>query len=193
MFSYLTPDHDAAGCNDRAFSTLRRTKNLSQIGRLGTPIAQTSSCMAEQKQKNSFNGRAVFAIVVVALVLVGAQVAWIARGKFTANGAEPQPLVAVHLEPFVVNLADRDEKTFLRAGIDLGIEKPPTKKSNAPTEYVAVVRDAIIGVLSNSKAQDLLTPEGKKKLKEDLVKALNDRAPELKVHEVYFSEFLVQR
>ena len=36
----------------------------------------------------------------------------------------PQIKAVMHLEPFVVNLADAEENRFLRVGIDLGLENP---------------------------------------------------------------------
>ena len=58
---------------------------------------------------------------------------------------------------------------------------------------MAPLRDSIVGVLASSKPGDLLTAEGKAKLKEDLLHALQSRNPQLGVREVYFTEFLIQR
>jgi flagellar FliL protein len=55
-----------------------------------------------------------------------------------------------------------------------------------------MLRDSVISMLSTLKSDELMTPDGKKKLKLDLLKALNDRLPELKVREIYFNEFMVQ-
>jgi flagellar basal body-associated protein FliL len=58
---------------------------------------------------------------------------------------------------------------------------------------VALVRDTILTVLAVGKSEELLTPEGKAKLKEDLLGALQKRAPDLGAEEIYFTEFLIQR
>jgi flagellar FliL protein len=99
------------------------------------------------------------------------------------------------LESFVVNLADAEENRYLRVGIDLGVENPlPTKgaggQGGLPT---ARVRDSILAVLATWRSNALLASEGKQKLKEELLHALQDRVPELGVKEVYFTDFLVQR
>ena len=102
----------------------------------------------------------------------------------------------LHLEPFVVNLADPEESRFLRIGIDLGLEKPlPVKEGHgeSPGIPTASLRDAVLGVLSTWHSDALLAPDGKQKLKQELVHALRARAPELGVKEVYFTDFLVQR
>jgi flagellar basal body-associated protein FliL len=65
------------------------------------------------------------------------------------------------------------------------------KGENAPP--VAEVRDTILGVLAQARVDELLTAEGKAKLKEDLLHALQERLPGLAVEEVYFTEFLIQR
>lgn len=96
----------------------------------------------------------------------------------------------LHLETFVLNLADPDQKSYLRVGIDLGLNREMKHGEEAP---VARVRDTIIGVLALARVEELLTAKGKAKLKEDLQHALEERAPELGVEEVYFTEFLIQR
>ena len=100
----------------------------------------------------------------------------------------------LHLEPFVVNLADSEDNRFLRVGIDLGLETSPSakegKEGGVPTSRV---RDCILAVLSTWRSDALLAPEGKQKLKDELIHALQAHAPELGVKEVYFTDFLVQR
>ena len=54
------------------------------------------------------------------------------------------------------------------------------------------LRDAILSVLSTRTVNELLTPEGKEKLKGDILKAINDKVPEVDCKEIYFTEFLVQ-
>lgn len=101
----------------------------------------------------------------------------------------------LHLETFVVNLADEDGRTFLRIGIDLGLAKAPGKEKEKENEVtpVALVRDTILSVLMARSSGELANPEGKEKLKSDLMRTLVQRAPELKVQEIYFTEFLLQR
>jgi flagellar FliL protein len=102
----------------------------------------------------------------------------------------------LHLEPFVVNLADPEENRFLRAGIDLGLEKPLPGKAGKGGEAdvpAARIRDCILYVLSTWRCDALLAPDGKQKLKDEILRALQDRVPELGVKEVYFTDFLVQR
>jgi flagellar FliL protein len=96
----------------------------------------------------------------------------------------------MHLETFVMNLADSDQRSYLRIGIDLGLNNAAKHGEELP---VARVRDTILGVLALAKVDDLLTAEGKNRLKQDLLHALTERVPDLGVEEVYFTEFLIQR
>lgn len=110
------------------------------------------------------------------------------------NANAPKPTTIAHLEPFVVNLANEDEKDYLRIGIDLSVESPEKEhKTDAKVDATPIIRDAIIDVLSTRHAEELLTTEGKQKLKDDLIKALNTRPAGSNVREIYFNEFLVQR
>jgi flagellar FliL protein len=109
--------------------------------------------------------------------------------------AEPEVRAVLHLEPFLVNLADPEGDRFLRIGIDLGLERELGEHNRAGQSEmpIARTRDTILMILTTCKADALMTPAGKAKLKDDLIKALREHAPELGVREVYFTEFLVQR
>jgi len=115
---------------------------------------------------------------------------WANRGAEAANEA-PRVRSTLHLETFVLNLADTDQRSYLRVGIDLGLSQEA--KHGDETLPVAEVRDTILSVLSEAKLNDLMTAEGKAKLKESLLHALQQRLPRLGVDEVYFTEFLIQR
>jgi len=55
------------------------------------------------------------------------------------------------------------------------------------------IRDTILTVLTQCKAQALLSSEGKAELKKQLLSELSRNLPELGVRDIYFTEFLVQR
>jgi flagellar FliL protein len=48
-------------------------------------------------------------------------------------------------------------------------------------------------VLGKSSTSELLTPEGKEKLKKELLAAIDERLPDLEVVDIFFTEFLVQK
>jgi flagellar FliL protein len=127
--------------------------------------------------------------------------AWFLTSKRRAGtgsppaAATPSVKEVMHLESFVVNLADPSGDCFLRVGVDLGLERSinPHGEKEAAALPTAQVRDVILRVLSTYNSDDLLAPEGKIKLKGELVKSLQGTIPELGVREVYLTDFLVQR
>jgi flagellar basal body-associated protein FliL len=150
------------------------------------PTAKT----AESQGQSNRMGVAISVLAVV--VLAVSAVFWSARwtvSEFPAGGS-PQVKGTLHLETFVLNLADPGQRSYLRVGIDLGLGRELGKGENAP---VGPVRDTIVGVLAQARVDDMLTAKGKAKLKEDLLRALQERVPGLAVEEVYFTEFLIQR
>jgi len=116
------------------------------------------------------------------------------KPKAAAPASVERKVKAVlHLDTFVMNLADPEEKAYLRVGIDLGLGEEMKANEGEGAAPVALVRDTILGVLAQCKPDELLTPEGKSRLKADLRRGLRQRAPQLQVEEVYFTEFLIQR
>jgi flagellar FliL protein len=106
--------------------------------------------------------------------------------------AESAVKTVIHLDPFVVNLADPDGDRFLRVGIDLGLRRDLSENGHAEQKLLptARTRDTILMILTACNADALLAPAGKAKLKQELTKALREQVPELGVEEVYFTEFL---
>jgi flagellar basal body-associated protein FliL len=132
-----------------------------------------------------------FWVLAVVLVAVGAGV-WSTRGNEAgaSAGEGGKRKGTLHLETFVLNLADPGQRSYLRVGIDLGLAREMGRRETTP---VGEVRDTILGVLAESRVEELLTAQGKTKLKAGLLHALQERVPVLGVEEVYFTEFLIQR
>lgn len=135
-------------------------------------------------------GRGI-ALFVLITILAGVGIwLWAGRSNEVSSNTASQVRSTLHLETFVLNLADADQRSYLRVGIDLGLSQELKRDSVAP---VAEVRDTILGVLSVTKVDDLMSAPGKAKLKESLLHTLQQRIPQLGVEEVYFTEFLIQR
>lgn len=82
----------------------------------------------------------------------------------------------VELQEFLVNLADG--KTFLKAGIALGIAEGMKfghggDGHGGGTAEPPEVRDAIIMILTSKQPSDLATTEGKEQLKREIILSLN--------------------
>ncbi|HTQ60215.1 MAG TPA: flagellar basal body-associated FliL family protein [Candidatus Solibacter sp.] len=153
-----------------------------------------------QVQKKSTASR-VIGMLVLVLALGGGSAWFVQQHERTTVAAKDSdsstgPKYVVHLEGFTVNLADPEETHFLRTTIDLGIDHLPNgtdKDKPAQSLPIPRIRDSILSVLTQCKADELLTTEGKTQLKKNLIAALNKSVPEIGVREIYFTEFLVQR
>jgi flagellar FliL protein len=139
-------------------------------------------------------------VVAALILLVAGCAAWylfrhLASWAHRKAKAEPAVRAVLHLEPFVVNLADPESDRFLRVGIDLGLDQELGEQDRAGQSAlpIARARDTILMLLTTCNADTLTAPEGKVKLKEELTQALRERVPKLRVKEIYFTEFLVQR
>jgi flagellar FliL protein len=149
-------------------------------------------------------GAGAFLAGAIVLFGIGLGGWWMFLRPSAANSANtPQfatARIVLPLESFTVNLADLEEGRFLRVTMSLGVNgelpalvKGENKETESNTVSMATIRDSILTVLAQCKSGDLLTPEGKLKLKADLLEALNRNVPALQAREVYFTEFLVQR
>ncbi|MES2090829.1 MAG: flagellar basal body-associated FliL family protein [Pseudomonadota bacterium] len=96
-----------------------------------------------------------------------------AHGKGTdakpaAHGKDEHaaPPSFVPLEPFVVNLADRDAERFAQIGITLQVDDP--KLAEQFKVYMPAIRNAVLMILSHKSSEELLTQEGKEKLASEI-------------------------
>ncbi len=142
------------------------------------------------KDSRARRGRGLAIFVAIAILAGVGTWFWTNRGN-EASPNETSPVRStLHLETFVLNLADADQRSYLRVGIDLGLSREAKHEETSP---VSEVRDIILTVLAEAQVDDLMTAPGKAKLKENLLHTLQERIPRLGVEEVYFTEFLIQR
>jgi len=160
---------------------------------------QEQSEKQSQEDSPKKSSSRIFLIVGLAVVVLAgaAGFLFLRRAKAATPHTEEAPAPVevksiFHLETFTVNMNDPEQKTYLRIGIDLGLGSAPKGDGKGPAP-TALVRDTILNVLMVAKPEELTSADGKKQLKERLLEALQERAPELQVREVYFNEFLMQR
>ena len=131
-----------------------------------------------------------------------------------AAARAPETTHSVALDPFLVNLADPSgagvSSSYLRVVMVLReadpVQSASAKKSKeakpkegkpgddpALAEQTAELRDTALGVLSLQQPEQLLSPQGKETLKQQLLAAFNQHDADARVKEVLFTEFLVQR
>ena len=155
---------------------------------------------------------AVVVGVLVATLGVGGVVYYLVRtGRLPARESSahrtesvPAATHSMVLEPLLVNLADAGGSSYLRVAMTLRVadategkeakpkeEKPKEDKENSGD--VAAVRDTMLTVLGRQTADRLLASDGKEQLKAELKTALAEHNADLKVMDVFFTDFLVQR
>ncbi|MFN5048362.1 flagellar basal body-associated protein FliL [Roseateles sp.] len=129
-------------------------------------------------------------IIIVALVLVlvvgGVAAVLLLKKKPAAEGegeeeaqaaahvpapAPPKPgtpPVFVPLEPFTVNLADKDVDRFAQVGVTLEVADP--KFADQLKAYMPAIRSNILMTLSYKTSAELLSREGKEKLAREIMR-----------------------
>ena len=112
-------------------------------------------------------------------------------GAHLGKGEEVK--VAAGLDPFLVNLADPQAVRFLKVTFQLGMTGDSEEFSKNPVA-IAAARDAIISLLSAKTSEQILTVEGKNKLREEVRDRVNSllNAAKTRVRNVYIVEFVVQ-
>lgn len=179
--------------------------------------------MTEEKStaEKSKGGTPLIPLILAMVVTVGGAVGgamfWLTRsGRLPVQAASAAPVAAakaepaktkmMQLDPMLVNLGDGGGSGYLRLVMVLRVddvppvekaekkeEKPAEKGKTPVNEDDVMVRDAALAVLGRETSERLLAPEGKDRLKDELRAALAEHVPALKVEDVLFTEFLVQR
>ncbi len=140
--------------------------------------------------------------IVLALVLLGGGggAGWYFFGRTPpdAEGAEHKaaaraPLFLA-LDPFTVNLAEDAGDHYLQTGIVFQIADE--KVAEQMKQYMPVVRNRILLLLSAKKPSDINTADGKRKLVDDLVTAAREAipgtTPDKGITGALFSSFVIQ-
>ena len=130
-----------------------------------------------------------------------------AEARAAAEKAKPPVTVMFTAKERVVNLTDKAASKYLKVAltlefIDSKLKDPP--KGPAVTQqqtdfaaemspYSAIIDDALVTTLSSRSSSDLLKPDGKDQLKNDLMQNVNHALhDEEKVVAVYFTSFIIQ-
>lgn len=99
----------------------------------------------------------------------------------------------IELPPFIVNLADSENARYLRMTVSLGVGGEEGGESEKPNQlFMTRVRNAMLAVLVEKKSEEILTVEGKTKLRKELLKAAKAASEEPEVEAVYITDFIVQ-
>ena len=151
----------------------------------------------------------IIGIAVVVLAAAGGGAAYWKFGMAAASAATDahapeagQPKAGAHgpeapgrlgFEPFLVNLADEGGQSYLRVTLSLLVASEEKAKGlEAKPVTLTRLRSAILEALSTCTAAQVATAEGKAELKRVITERVAALDPEIEVHDVLFSDFVVQ-
>ena len=133
----------------------------------------------------------ILLLVVFMVVLGGGAFAYITFFD------EPSPKKHVHvertmmtLEPFLVNLSDKDARRYLKVKIELEVDGE--KAAKELEKSMPRIRDQLIFLLSSKSYNDIATPEGKHQLKKEIMQRLAAAPHGKKITGAFFTEFVAQ-
>lgn len=140
-------------------------------------------------------------VIAAALLVIGGMAVFMFKGNIAGHNGKDSKKEVVGVELplglFTVNLADQDQIRYLRADIVLEVDEKAAEacKGEGKGEEAgapAPIRDAVIEVLSSHTFTELLKAEDRNLLKEQIIKAVNERLKEGTALDAYFNEFAMQ-
>lgn len=91
------------------------------------------------------------------------------------------------MDSFLVNISSDQGPKFLQTQMELEMADPGTEDELGRKK--AAIRDAVIVLLSSRSYKELREPTGIKKLREDLLKSINNLLTTGKIKQIYFTQF----
>jgi flagellar protein FliL len=94
------------------------------------------------------------------------------------------------LETFIVNLADKGGKRYLRITIDLELDSKDLESE--VTKRLPQVRDSILTILPTKHFEDISSAKGKTALRDQMLERINGMLARGQITNIYFKEFVIQ-
>ena len=94
------------------------------------------------------------------------------------------------LDTFIVNLADKGGKRYLRMTIDLELDSEELESE--VKKRLPQVRDSILTILPTKRFDDISSAKGKTALRDQMLERINGLLARGRVTNIYFKEFVVQ-
>ena len=94
------------------------------------------------------------------------------------------------LDTFIVNLADKGGKRYLRITIDLELDSEDLESEI--TKRMPQVRDSILTILPTKRFEDISSAKGKTALRNQMQERINSLLTRGQLTNIYFKEFVVQ-
>jgi flagellar protein FliL len=144
------------------------------------PAAAAAAAATATPAKKKLPKKRIMIVGAVLLLAGGAAAAYfLVMNKPDAAAAAPKKEkeegrklpIFVDLEPFTVNLAEKDQDRYMQ--IKFSLEAAPGEPESTIKEMTPALRSEILLVLGSRTAADLATREGKEGLAKDIVTAAN--------------------
>lgn len=142
----------------------------------------------EAKEKKGSMVKKLLSVLMI-VVLVGGGVYFWQTGIISFPEKEPQLITSDPFD-FTVNLADSQQKRYLKATVRVGYY--PKELTQEIGSKIPEIRDLIIEVFRTKSVAEIDTTDGTKELREELRSELNERLELGEITEVYFTEFIIQ-
>ena len=94
------------------------------------------------------------------------------------------------LETFIVNLADKGGKRYLR--ITIALELDGKELESEVTKRLPQVRDSVLTILPTKRFEDISSAKGKTALRDQMLERINGMLARGQITNIYFKEFVVQ-
>ena len=107
-----------------------------------------------------------------------------------ASQVASKSVVNMPLEPFLVNLADKESRRYLKLKVELEVNNEETAKELEKS--MPRIRDALILLLSSKTYLDLASYQGKQQLKQEIKQKVTALPGGNKISDVFFTEFVAQ-
>ena len=157
--------------------------------------AGDSAAPPPKKSKNK-----LFMVAAAVLLIAAGGGAWFFMGnKATEEGAPakqapPKPPVFIAMDPFTVNLQPEGIEQYLQ--VQFTLQVADETQVELIKLYMPLVRSRLLLLLSSKKPSELSTPEGKKKLQDEITATIKQpftpQSPPQGVTGVFFTSFVIQ-
>ncbi len=98
--------------------------------------------------------------------------------------------IFIVMDPVIVNLMDPTGKRYFQVRISL--EVPTKKEEDELKKKEPLIRDRILTILSSKTVEEVIAPDAKDKIKEQILKKLNEELGEDMILGVYITQYVVE-
>lgn len=155
-------------------------------------MAEEKETPENEEEAPKKKSKTIFFAIIGAALLLLAGGGFFAYQIFLAPEEEERETIGeiYALEPFVVNLADPAGKRYLKIQIEIELEN--LRALENAERATPRLRDTVIMMLTAMSFEEVMTPEGKIRVRDELLERFNVVMRPDRVRNIYFTEFVVQ-